>query len=193
MIEAIFEDRAHIISLLAKAFKDNQSVNYIVREDNDKAAHIQALMEYSFDMCFHYGEIYLSDDKSACALLLPPKCKRTDMRSVWLDIKLVFNAIGVSRIGIALKRENAIKEKQLKGNIQYLWFIGVDTTLQHRGIGSNLLNEILEKSDLEGMPVCLETSTLKNLPWYEKFGFEVYDKLNLGYQLYFLQRKPRSL
>lgn len=147
-------------------------------------------MEYSFDMCYHFGEVYLSDDRSACALLLPPKARRTNWRSIWLDIKLILNAIGVDRIGLALKREAAIKQRQLKADLQYLWFIGVDPVHQHMGTGSHLLKEVLDKSDKEGLPVCLETSTLKNLPWYERFGFEVYDELDLGYHLYFLKRNP---
>ena len=188
MIKAVYSDRQHVVFLLVQAFKDNQSVNYIIRQDNYKTMRLYALMEYSFDMCFYFGEVYLSDSKEACALLLPPKSKRTNLRSVWLDIKLIARAIGIGRISIALKRESAIKELQYKGDIQYLWFIGVDPAHQHKGVGSVLLKEILTKCDLEARPVCLETSTLKNLPWYENFGFEIYGKLDLGYELFFLKR-----
>lgn len=191
MIKALYSDREHVVFLLAQAFKDNQSVNYIVGQDNNKTGRIHALMEYSFDMCFHFGEVYLSDDKTASALLLPPKSKRTNLRSIWLDVKLIINAIGISRIGLALKRENAIKEKQLKGDVQYLWFIGVDPSYQHNGTGTSLLQEVLAKSDHVAQPVLLETSTLKNLPWYERFGFEIYNELDLGYKLFFLKRTPR--
>lgn len=192
MIKAQHSDREHVVFILSQAFKDNQSVNYIVGSNGYKISRIYALMEYSFDMCFHFGKVYLSDNRMACALLLPPKSKRTNLRSVWLDVKLIFNGIGVSRIGLALKREAAIKEKQLKGDIQYIWFIGVDPFNQHKGIGSALLKDILETSDISGQLVCLETSTVENLPWYAEFGFEIYDELNLSYKLFFLKRKPRS-
>jgi GNAT superfamily N-acetyltransferase len=188
MIQAAYGDRHHVVFLLVQAFKDNQSVNYIIRQDKYKTMRLYALMEYSFDMCFYFGEVYLSDNKEACALLLSPRSKKTNLRSVWLDIKLIVRAIGIGRIGIALKRESAIKELQYKGDIQYLWFLGVDPAHQHKGVGSVLLKEILTKCDLEARPVCLETSTLKNLPWYENFGFEIYGKLDLGYELFFLKR-----
>lgn len=191
MIKASYNDKEHVVFLLAQAFKDNQSVNYIIRQDKFKTSRIYALMEYSFEMCFHFGEVYLSDDKSACALLLPPKAKRTTLRSIWLDMKLILNAIGINRIGIALKRESAIKEKQFKGDIQYLWFIGVDPSYQQKGAGTTLLKEVLAKYDREGLTVCLETSTVQNLPWYEKLGFDIYDELDLGYKLFFLKRNPR--
>ena len=41
--------------------------------------------------------------------------------------------------------------------------------------------------------VCLETSTLKNLLWYERFGFEIYNQPELGCILFFLKRKPTNL
>jgi GNAT superfamily N-acetyltransferase len=191
MIKAAYSDRQHVVLLLAQAFEDNQSVNYIIRQDKYKTMRLYALMEYSFDMCFYFGEVHLSDNRDACALLLPPKSKRTNLRSVWLDIKLILRAMGIGRIGIALKRESAIKELQDKGDIQYLWFIGVDPAQQHKGVGTGLLKEILTKCDQEGRRVCLETSTLKNLPWYQNFGFEIYGKLDLGYDLFFLKRDIR--
>ncbi|SDF26793.1 Acetyltransferase (GNAT) family protein [Mucilaginibacter pineti] len=191
MFKAVYSDKQHVVFLLTQAFKDNRSVNYVIGHNKYTTIRLYALMEYSFDMCFNFGEVYLSDNRAACALLLPPKSKRTNLCSVWLDIKLIFHAIGIGRIGIALKRESAIKELQYKGDIQYLWFIGVDPAHQHKGLGTILLNEILAKSDQEGRPVCLETSTLKNLPWYENFGFEIYGKLDLGYELYFLKRDNR--
>ncbi|WP_244214270.1 GNAT family N-acetyltransferase [Pedobacter jejuensis] len=69
----------------------------------------------------------------------------------------------------------------------YLWFIGVDPVNQNTGIGSELLKEIIEDSRRKAKPIYLETSTLKNLPWYKTFGFKIYNELELSYQLYFLK------
>lgn len=70
----------------------------------------------------------------------------------------------------------------------YLWFIGVNPGDQHKGIGSKLLQEIIAFADQKKLPLFLETSTLTNLPWYERFGFKIYDQLELSYTLYFLKR-----
>lgn len=72
----------------------------------------------------------------------------------------------------------------------YLWFIGVDPDQQHRGIGSALLGEIIADASNRNLPVYLETSTRRNLPWYERFDFEVYDQLVLDYTLFFLKYIP---
>jgi predicted N-acetyltransferase YhbS len=70
----------------------------------------------------------------------------------------------------------------------YLWFIGVYLAEQNKGIGSLLLQEIIQHSIQNNRPIYLETSTIKNLPWYSKFGFKVYSEQDLSYRLYFLKR-----
>lgn len=75
--------------------------------------------------------------------------------------------------------------------MSYLWFIGVDPGVQNQGIGSKLLQEIIDYSNNNNRPIYLETSTVKNLPWYEKFGFEVYNEQDLTYHLYFFKRDAK--
>ena len=190
MIKATSQDKSLVVRLLAESFQENKSVNYIVRQDDGKFNRIRALMDYSFEMCFQFGEVWLSEDDKACALILFPHQKRTTIRSIWLDIKLVFSAIGLSGLLKALDREGKIKAKQPKIDMAYLWFIGVDPVFHHEGIGSKLIKEIISESDAKQLPVYLETSTVKNLPWYKALGFQIYNQLELNYTLFFLKRGP---
>lgn len=182
------EDKNLIITLLVDSFKDNQSVNYIVKQDNYRLKRIRALMDYSFELCFLFGEVFIAEDHHACALILLPQNKTTTLFTIWLDIKLIVKAITIGGILKALRRESQIKKIQPKQNMVYLWFIGVDSLEQQKGLGSRLLQEILEMAKSMQLPVFLETSTLKNLPWYERFGFEIYNSLELGYKLFFLKK-----
>jgi len=186
MIEANKNDKNKVIEILSLSFYDNQSVNYIVSHKRNEK-EIKALMDYSFEQCRLFGNIYLSDDKDACALILYPQKKHFSFRSIWLDIKLIFKAIGVFRIFKALKREAEIKKMQPKIEMAYLWFLGVIPSAQHNGIGSKLLSELLMTIQKQNLPTYLETSTLTNLPWYKKMGFEVYGDLEIGYRLFFLR------
>lgn len=63
-------DRLPLLYILKKSFDQNASVNYIVNQDNQREKRIAALMEYSFEMCSMFGEIFISDDNKACALIL---------------------------------------------------------------------------------------------------------------------------
>lgn len=188
MIRAEYKDRSRVVDILVSSFDDNKSVNYIIPQDKDRKQRIKRLMEYSFDLCYLSGKVFLSDDKKGCALVMLPGKKKTSLRSVWLDLKLIVTCIGLFNIKKALWREARIKKHQPKEPAYYLWFIAVDPAQQGRGTGSRLLNEIISESEAEKRTICLETSTLKNLPWYRKSGFTIYNELDLGYRLFFLKR-----
>ncbi len=187
MKEATLADKKKIVHILTKAFDDNSSVNYMVKQDEKRIERIKFLMNYSFDMCNKYGKVYLSEDENACALVLFPELKKDNFWTIGKDIKLIAKSIGFSNIFKALKRESLIKQAQLKDNVYYLWFIGVDPSNQNKGLGSELLNGLVNEAKQMGRTVCLETSTKKNIPWYQKNGFEIYNNVDLGYELSFLK------
>lgn len=189
MVLATSADKDIIVSLLSEAFDDNKSVNYIVRQDEKRKDRIKALMEYSFAQCISFGRIYLSEDKNACALLLFPDQKKTSLHTIILDIKLVLSAISLFNLAKVLARERRVEAKRMKGHVIFLWYIAVKPQGQSKGHGTKLLEEVLQEAKRLRRAICLETSTRKNLPWYEKHGFTIYEKLNLGYDLFFLKRE----
>ncbi len=188
MIKASREKKDLTVAILTNAFTDNKSVNYIIRQDNRKILRIKALMAYSFDMCMEFGDVFLTESGEACALILYPHLKKFSFYAVWLDIKIIFKAITVWGIAKTLNRESKIKAIQPKEPMAYLWFIGVNRVFQHTGTGSSLLKEVIEYAEKKELPVFLETSTTENLPWYDRFGFQIYSELDLGYKLFFLKR-----
>lgn len=187
MIKAKYEDKSLVVEILTSSFDDNKSVNYIIKQDSKRVERIKSLMDYSFEMCYRFGEVFLTDDKRGCALILMPDKKKTSLNSILLDVKFIFSGIGLSNVKKALTRETKIKQLQLKGLMYYLWFIGVSPNEQTQGIGSKLMAEVIEVGNSIQRPICLETSTLKNIPWYEKFGFKIYNELDLGYKLFFMK------
>lgn len=189
MIKAVYSDKNLVVGILTDSFETNQSVNYIVKQDKKRVKRIRSLMDYSFEVCYSFGEVFLSDDKKACALILFPDKKKTTLKSILLDVKLILSSVGVSNIRKALNRESKIKAIQPKELMYYLWFIGVDPKHQNSGIGTELLNDVIKDSNLMERPIYLETSTLNNLPWYKKFGFDIYNELDLNYKLFFLKKE----
>ena len=113
--------------------------------------------------------------------------KKTSLKSIILDIKLIIQCTGIKNVKKTLNREALIKKIQPKEPMTYLWFIGVNLEDQNKGLGSKLLQSIIQFSEQKNKPIYLETSTIRNLPWYKKFGFEVYSEQDLSYRLYFLK------
>lgn len=188
MIKGEYKDKELVIDILTRSFDNNLSVNYIVKQDSKRKNRIRSLMEYSFEVCYLFGKVYLSEDRKGCALIVLPEQKKTTLKSIFFDVNLVFSCIGLSNVKKVMDRESKIKKLQPNELMFYLWFIGVDPEDQSKRIGSVLLNNIIEESETENRIICLETSTLKNIPWYQKFGFTIYNELNLGYDLFFLRR-----
>lgn len=193
MIKAQTKDRSLVVNILTGSFNDNKSVNYIIRQDSSRSRRLTRLMEYSFDYCQLFGEIYLSADRTACALTLLPDTKRTTLRSIALDVSLALSCIGLSNLKKVMTRESAVKKVHPEGNFCYLWFIGVQPSEQNKGVGSALLKEIIAHTESLHRPIYLETSMPKNLPWYKKFGFDIYRELDFGYRLFCLRREPAGI
>lgn len=55
----------------------------------------------------------------------------------------------------------------------YLEFMGVEPAHQGQGHGSKLLAEVVRRADAAGAGCYLETATARNLPLYERFGFQI--------------------
>ena len=182
------EDSHLVIEILEKAFDDNKSVNYVVKQDEKRRERIKGLMEYSFNVCNAFGEVWISDDQQACALILHPDQKRTSLRTLIWDLKLALSVIGIDRVSAVLKRESLIKNKHPKQPFSYLWFIGVNPQRQNKGIGSAFMRDVIHECERKKRPIYLETSMEKNLPFYKKSGFEIFHSLNLSYTLYHLRR-----
>lgn len=189
MIKAIQKDKDIVVDILCRSFDANISVNYVVKQDRKRKQRLRNLMDYSFEMCFLFGEVYLSEDKKGCALLLFPDKKKASLKSMMLDAKLVFNCIGLFRLRKIMKRDAEIESSYPKEPILYLWFIGVIPEEQHKGIGSYLLNSIIQESENLRRPIYLETSKKENLRFYNAFGFITYDELNFGHPLFLVKRE----
>lgn len=186
MIIANSNDKSTVVDILCQSFKENNSVNYVVKQDKKREKRIKTLMEYSFELCLRYGKIYINNSKNACALTLFPDQQRT---TIHLDIKLILKSIGISRVVKVLNRNSKIKKHYPQQPIIYLWFIGVNPEEQNKGVGSQLLSEIIMESESTQKPIYLETSMPENLPFYKRFGFTVYNELNFTHKLYLLRRE----
>jgi len=188
MRKAKRSEKEMIVELLRLSFINNLSVGFLVGSGYGRGSRIRGLMEYACEVCYRFGEVLITEDGSACALILYPHLKRFSLYAVWLDIKLLFGVIGFARLKKVLHREKLIENQHPKVPFCYLWFIGVDPAVQGKGIGSDLMAELLAKMDAQDLPVYLETSVARNISFYQKFGFQVFHQIDFGYSLVFLRR-----
>jgi len=62
----------------------------------------------------------------------------------------------------------------------YLPLLGVDPAQQSKGVGSALLRHVTEICDREGVPAYLESSNPRNIPLYQRHGFEIVGRAQSG-------------
>lgn len=189
MTKASYSDKSRVIDILTQSFADNNSVNYIIKKDKYKILRVQELMNYSYNLCSTFGKVYVNKDGNSCALVMFPDKKKTSLKSIFWDFRFILKSLGIGNIKKALQREAIIKKNHPHIPFTYLWFIGTAITEQGKGLGAELMQQILSDSEKENRPVYLETSTVKNIPWYEKSGFKVYREIDFEYKLYCMKRE----
>ena len=62
----------------------------------------------------------------------------------------------------------------------YLPLIGVDPSRQGRGLGSVLMRHALDRCDRDHLPAYLESTNPRNIPFYERQGFERIGRIQVG-------------
>jgi len=125
---------------------------------------------------FAHGTVHVVDGGAAAAMWLPPGVHPDSERLAELteqhapqeqqaDMTQVFEQMG----GFHPKEP-----------CWYLPLIGVDPARQGRGYGSALLRHALEQVDRDKVPAYLESSNPRNIPLYERHGFEVMGSIQAG-------------
>ncbi len=76
----------------------------------------------------------------------------------------------------------------------YLPLLGVDPLHHDEGLGSALLQHALVTCDRDNKFAYLESSNQKNIPFYERHGFEVLGtiQVNMSPPIFPMLRKPKS-
>jgi ribosomal protein S18 acetylase RimI-like enzyme len=84
-----------------------------------------------------------------------------------------------------------IEKQHIKDPHYYLEFISVEPDLHGRGLGSSMLQHLSNSADEDHVGCFLETGNPKNVPLYQRFGFEaVAEEQIIGVNTCFMWRSP---
>ena len=181
-----------IARTLARAFADDPVQRYLFPSDRAYATRGTANFALLVRRVLALGVAEVTDSLEGAALWLPPRVDFLDgaggyvfaARSAWLVRSNLRNARGLL---------GALAKHHPHEPHWYLPVLGTDPEHQGRGVGSALLHRALARSDAAGLPAYLESSKAKNLPFYQRHGFEVVGHLQIpnGPELWPMLRKPR--
>ncbi|HTM85116.1 MAG TPA: GNAT family N-acetyltransferase [Mycobacterium sp.] len=129
----------------------------------------------------------------AVALWDPPNRWRPARGAQLRAIPALLAAFG-SRLFVARDFEELMARAHPEAPHWYLATIGTDPAMQGRGLGGSLLRSRLDRCDAERCPAYLESSKADNVPYYQRFGFEVTGEVVTpggGPTLWLMWREPR--
>jgi ribosomal protein S18 acetylase RimI-like enzyme len=180
---------------LARAFHDDPVISWMIPDDEKRLR----LGPFGFatwlkSIYMPKGEVYTDTARSGGALWAPPGKWRM---SVGLQVRLaprMLRLFGLRRTPLIL-RGLAVLDKSHPDDQPhyYLGILGTDPAHQGKGVGSALLQPILERCDNEGLGAYLESSKESNIPFYRRHGFEVTGEVHMpdGPPLWPMWRNPQ--
>ncbi|MEU1848404.1 GNAT family N-acetyltransferase [Streptomyces sp. NPDC019990] len=188
-------DRELVVRLLDEAFQDDPVSGWVFPGAEDRRARHPGLMAAFTDIVLEAGRIDITEDGSACALWMSVPPAEHDGDAEDDGPAQVREAVdpGNERIE-QLGRLTAAVHPAGRAHA-YLWMIGVAPGRQGEGLGTALIESVLDRCDREGLPAYLEASNARSRSLYERLGFEqsgpVLDLPEGGPTMWPMWREPR--
>lgn len=123
----------------------------------------------------------------------PPDRWRSRPRDIVSLLPLAVRGMGTRTVA-ALRGLTAMERFHARYPAHYyLAILGTRPDRQGQGLGGRLMAPVLERCDAEGVGAYLESSKEANIPFYERFGFEVQGTVDFpgGPRLWPMWRDPR--
>ncbi len=182
---------------LGRAFFDDPVMTWMLP---DPARRSTGLPRMFATMTRHHflsqtgAEVALADGGIAAAALWdPPDCWQESRLQGLLMMPAFLRAFG-SRVSVGQEVSDLMKRHHPEEPHWYLSVIGSDPAHRGAGFGQALMASRLDRVDAEHAPAYLESTKADNVPYYQRFGFEVTREIVLprgGPTMWAMWRRPR--
>jgi ribosomal protein S18 acetylase RimI-like enzyme len=169
-------DETCAINSLTLAFSSDPMARWSLAEPATYMATFPSLARAFGGNALEEGTAYIANGFAGVALWLPPGAESDGESLMRLMDE---NAADDIKEDMAVIFEKMEKFHPTEPH-WYLPMIGVDPAHQGAGIGSALMIEGLKAVDRDGSIAYLESSNPKNVPLYERYGFEVIGEIQSG-------------
>jgi ribosomal protein S18 acetylase RimI-like enzyme len=178
-----------VVATLAMAFSSDPAARWAYPGAHDYLAHFGSFVRAFGGKAFTHNSAHMLEDGAGAALWLPPGVQPDEEQLAALLEQTTPDSI----------RDDVFAVFEQMGSYHpaephwYLPMIGVDGPHQGRGYGSALLDYALAECDREGIAAYLESSNPRNVPLYERHGFQLTGTIQAGSspQIFPMLRKPR--
>ncbi len=177
------QEIAEMAATLARAFAHDPFYSFLAGDAPERNQR----MRDGWNGILRFGsanlaETYTTDDHAGVALWIPPDHGGPSIIDSLRMMPAVGRLAGWRRLRLVTNAIAALEERHRHHAPQphfYLSARGVEPDRQGEGIGTALMEPILERSRRDGIPAYLETATARNVLLYERLGFDVVEELTL--------------
>lgn len=184
-------------AVLARAFHDDPVFRWLVPDADTRAAATPAFFAAMARYHFLGGggvEVAHSERGIGAATLWAPPGRW--QQQPWGQVAMLPAVVRAFRGRLAAAR--ALSEEMKRNHPEephwYLAVVGSDPLVRGAGFGQALMRSRLERCDAEGAPAYLESSHPDNIPYYQRFGFDLIGEFSApggGPPLWPMWRRPR--
>lgn len=188
---AMESDEASVIDALKLAFAADPAVRWVWPGPQKYLSHFSSFAKAFGGKAFANKSAHYVGNYSGAALWLPP--------NVDPDVDQLIELLQNTGSDEAKKDGPEIFEKMSGYHPSephwYLPLLGVDPLHHSKGFGSALLQHALVTCDQDNKYAYLESSNPRNIPLYERHGFELLGtiKVNTSPPIFPMLRKPHKL
>ena len=187
-------------AIQARAFFDDPLFAFVFPDEGERRTGLPWLMR----MGVTYGWMFGLVDTTAGPMLghavwLPPgETHVADGRLAdagFVDPERHMSPGALARFGAFLEQVSPVHDRLVPEPHWYLMILGVDPPHQGQRVGSALIQSMLVRADAEEARCYLETSKERNVPFYQKHGFEVGGEIEIaggGPHVWIMVRGARS-
>lgn len=162
---------------LEQAFYTDPLLNFIYGDTIDEPGRLNWFFRVTFRLVALYGECFSTAERDGVLMVLPPDQTKMTIGMIYRSgiLAAPFKMGWASFSRMMTFMDFAEKEHKAAASFDhyYILTVGVLPARQGMGVGKKLMARALEIADANNMPCYLETQNEKNVPIYQRFGFEV--------------------
>ncbi len=185
--------------MLGRAFFDNPMSLFLLPDAETRSRPLTWMFDRTTRYGLLFGEAYTTiDSVDGAAIWLSPESpamtRETLTAAGMMDMPQQMGSEPFQRLMLMKRHFDELRQRDAPERHWYLWTLGVDPPRQGQGVGSALLRPVLARADDEHLACYLEADKAKNVPFYQRHGFEVVEEDDLpggGLHYWTMKRRPQ--
>jgi GNAT superfamily N-acetyltransferase len=185
-------DAPALVEMLARAFYDDPVFMWLFPDGSKRFEQSRRYFEGRARILLRQGECYTTEGALSAAMWARPGEWHDPPIDVLRQFMHLVPALG-RRIPRSLAGLRVIEERHPRSPHWYLSVLGTEPRRQGEGLGSAVIQPVLDECDRLEIPAYLETGTERNVHFYTRHGFKVTEQIQMpdGPPMWLMWRDPK--